>query len=84
MEELEAELRVYFDYARKLAGFQGQTLILHTRFDELVPAHHAERLHAAAREPKQLHIFDHGGHNDIFYRNQAAYMQLVEAFIGSL
>jgi fermentation-respiration switch protein FrsA (DUF1100 family) len=47
----------------------------------LVPVHHAEQLHAAAPEPKQLHIFDRGGHNDIFFRNQDVYMQLVEAFM---
>lgn len=83
-EDLEAELQTYFDYAQKLAAFQGQTLILHARLDELVPAHHADRLHAASRDPKQLHIFEHGGHNDIFYCNQAVYIQLVEAFVAGL
>ncbi len=41
-------------------------------------------LHAAAPEPKTLHIFDQGGHNDIFYWNRAAYMRLVEAFLADL
>lgn len=81
MAEIEAELTTYFDYTRKLRAFQGRTLLLHTRFDELVPVHHAEQLHAATPEPKQLHIFDRGGHNDIFFRNQDVYMQLVEAFM---
>jgi len=81
MAEIEAELTTYFDYTRKLRAFQGRTLLLHTRFGELVPVHHAEQLHAAAPEPKQLHIFDRGGHNDIFFRNQDVYMQLVEAFM---
>lgn len=81
MAEIEAELTTYFDYTRKLRAFQGRTLLLHTRFDELVPVHHAEQLHAAVPEPKQLHIFDRGGHNDIFFRNQDVYMQLVEAFM---
>ncbi len=75
------ELHTHFDYTRKLGSFQGQTLILHARHDELLPARHAEMLHAAAPEPKQLKIFDRGGHNDIFYRNQAEYMQLVEEFL---
>ncbi|HEV8715256.1 MAG TPA: alpha/beta hydrolase, partial [Candidatus Binatia bacterium] len=61
------ELRKYFDYAQKLGGFQGQTLVMHTRFDELIDAHQAEMLYTAAREPKQLKIFDRGGHNDIFF-----------------
>ena len=76
------ELHKYFDYVRKLGSFQGQTLILHARHDELLPARHAEMLYAAAREPKQLKIFDRGGHNDIFYRNRKEYMQLVETFLG--
>jgi pimeloyl-ACP methyl ester carboxylesterase len=82
-EALISELKIHFDYARKLRAFQGRTLILHTRHDELVPVHHAERLHAAAPRPKQLEIFERGGHNDIFMRNRDAYMALVEAFVAS-
>jgi len=81
-EAVASELQTHFDYARKLGAFQGRTLIMHTRHDELVPAHHAERLHAAAPEPKQLRIFERGGHNDIFMWNRDAYMALVEAFIA--
>lgn len=78
------ELQHHFDYATKLGGFQGQTLVLHTRHDALVHVRHAEMLYAAAPEPKTLHIFDQGGHNDIFYWNRQAYMQLVENFLAAL
>lgn len=78
------ELRKHFDYVQKLGSFQGQTLILHARHDELLPARHAEMLHAAAPKPNQLKIFDRGGHNDIFYRNQVEYMQLVEDFLRGI
>jgi uncharacterized protein len=78
------ELRKYFDYARKLRAFQGQTLILHARHDELVPAGHGELLFAAAPEPKRIKIFDRGGHNDIFHRNREEYMQLVEGFLETI
>ena len=81
---LLAELKRHFDYAQKLAAFQGRTLVLHTRFDELISARHADMLYAAAREPKQLHIFERGGHNDIFYRNRDTYMQLVEAILAAV
>src|SRR2546421_437396 len=64
------ELQRHFDYATKLGGFQGRTLVLHTRYDELVNVRQAEMLYAAAPEPKTLHIFDQGGHNDIFYWNR--------------
>ncbi len=80
-EAVVDELRKYFDYAEKLGSFQRQTLILHARHDELLPAHHAEMLYTVAPDPKQLKIFDRGGHNDIFYRNQVEYMQLVEEFL---
>jgi uncharacterized protein len=77
------ELQRHFDYATKLRSLQGRTLVLHTRHDELVHVRHAELLYAAAPEPKTLHLFDQGGHNDIFYRNRQAYMQLVETFLGA-
>lgn len=83
-DQLTEMLKQYFDYAQKLQAFQGKTLILHTQFDELVPVRHAEALYAAASEPKQLHIFKRGGHNDIFYYNREAYMRLVETFVASI
>jgi pimeloyl-ACP methyl ester carboxylesterase len=78
------ELRHYFDYTKKLGGFQGRTLIMHTRHDELVDVHQAERLYAVAPEPKRLQIFEQGGHNDILFWNRDAYMQLVEAFLAAI
>ena len=53
-------------------------------FDELVNVQHAELLYAAAPEPKQLQLFEQGGHNDIFYWNRETYMQLVEAFLAAV
>ena len=82
--EVIAALRQHFDYAEKLKSFQGRTLILHTRHDELVPVRHAEALYAAAPDPKQLHIFECGSHNDILFRNHAEYMQIVETFMTAL
>jgi pimeloyl-ACP methyl ester carboxylesterase len=81
--EIVIELRKHFDYAAKLRGFHGKTLILHTRHDDLVPVSHAEMLYAAAPEPKHLKIFDHGGHNDIFAVNENDYMKLIEEFLSS-
>ena len=77
-------LRTTFNYSQKLGAFNGKTLVLHARFDELVGAEQAEMLYAAAPEPKQLKIFDHGGHNDIFFRNRIEYMQLVEDFVAGV
>lgn len=83
-DQLIAVLKQHFDYAQKLHAFQGKSLILHTLHDELVPVRHAEALYAAASEPKQLQIFERGGHNDIFYYNRDAYMRRVETFVASV
>ncbi|NOU30540.1 MAG: alpha/beta hydrolase [Polyangiaceae bacterium] len=83
-EELDAELARYFDPVGSLAAFRGHTLVLHTRHDTIVAAHHAESSHAAAREPKKLVLFDDGGHNDIFWRNREAYMAAVAELLRSL
>ena len=82
--EVVHDLKDYFDYAAKLQGFQGRTLILHTRHDELIDVRHAEMLYAAAPEPKTLHIFEQGGHNDIFFWNRQVYMRLVEEFLAAI
>ncbi|MGE3540126.1 MAG: alpha/beta hydrolase [Candidatus Tectimicrobiota bacterium] len=83
-QAITEELQRHFDYASKLAVFQGRSLILHTQHDELVPVSHAEKLYAAAPEPKTLHIFAQGGHNDIFYWNRQEYMRLVETFLSAV
>jgi hypothetical protein len=82
--ELDAELARRFDHGAALAGFGGRTLVLHTRHDEIVDCSHGLRLHAAAREPRTLCLFDDGGHNDIFARNQRAYVAAVAALIRAV
>ena len=79
-----AELQRYFNFEEKLRAFQGQTLILHARHDDLLPVRHAELLFNAAPEPKQLKIFENGGHNDIFAINQNEYMRLVGDFLARI
>lgn len=82
--EFAAELKRYFDYEKKLRAFQGQTLILHAEHDDLLPARHARLLFDAAPEPKQLRVFERGGHNDIFALNQAEYIRLVTSFLAKV
>jgi fermentation-respiration switch protein FrsA (DUF1100 family) len=82
--EIVSELGKYFDYAAKLRGFHGKTMILHARRDDMVPVSHAELLYAAAPEPKRLKIFERGGHNDILAVNEDVYMKLVEEFLSGM
>jgi fermentation-respiration switch protein FrsA (DUF1100 family) len=57
---------------------------MYTRCEELIDVHQAELLYTAAREPKQLKIFDHGGHNDIFFHNRTEYLRLVTALLAAV
>jgi fermentation-respiration switch protein FrsA (DUF1100 family) len=56
-------------------------LILHSPDDEIVPFELAERLHAAAPEPKQL-VRLRGGHNDNFIVAANTYRAALAAFLA--
>ncbi len=79
---LEAAVDRALDQRRKIAAFQGRTLIMHARGDDLVPVSHAERLYAWANQPKQLLILPHGDHNSILAANADAYFAAVGEFIA--
>lgn len=51
--------------AARLGSLDVPVLIMHGDRDELLPLPHAERLYAAAREPKQLVVVPGAGHNDV-------------------
>ncbi|MCU0293451.1 MAG: alpha/beta hydrolase [Thermoanaerobaculaceae bacterium] len=61
-----ALVRTRMESARKLPGVRCPVLIVHSRDDEIVPFAHAERLLAAAPEPRQLLAIEGAGHNDTF------------------
>jgi fermentation-respiration switch protein FrsA (DUF1100 family) len=50
---------------RRVRELRAPLLILHGDRDEIVPPFHAEALFEAAPDPKQLHIFEGVGHNDL-------------------
>ncbi len=83
-ELLLKEGAIYFNHEQKIKTFQGQTLIMHTRFDSLVSSSNANNLFTWANEPKKLKLFFEGDHNDIMYVNEKEYFELLDAFIGSL
>ncbi len=72
------------NHRAKLGGYHGPTLVMHARGDTLVDVSHAERNHAWAAGPKQLAIFERGGHNDIISVNAAAYFETIGAFCAGL
>jgi pimeloyl-ACP methyl ester carboxylesterase len=82
-EKLGSEVERLFNQQQKLAAFMGQTLLMHTRNDDLVEVSHAERLHAWANGPKELVIFERGEHNNIMEVNMDSYFAHLERFIAA-
>ncbi|MEU4601156.1 alpha/beta hydrolase [Nocardia sp. NPDC023988] len=50
---------------RRISALRAPVLMMHGEHDELLPLRHAERLYAAANEPKQLIVVPGAGHNDV-------------------
>lgn len=83
MEQLRAEVSEHFDQERKLRGYGGQTLLLHTLHDGLVEATHARRNAAACRNGK-LVLFERGNHNTILSDNAPAYFRELTELLRSV
>jgi pimeloyl-ACP methyl ester carboxylesterase len=81
LEAIRAEVQRDLDHEKKLAAYPGPILIMHTRHDGLLDVSHPERLHAWAKGPKRIEIFEAGDHNSILYVNYAEYFRLVEEFV---
>ena len=84
MAELELEVDRCLDHRRKLAGYPGPVLVLHTAHDGLVDVSHGQRLHEWAQGRKTFRIFPRGNHNDIMFVNAREYFTLLGEFIASL
>jgi len=69
-----------FDNVEKVRSLELPYLLLHSREDELVPFDQAERLFAAAREPK-FFVETSGGHNESGLRQPASALDQVRSFL---
>ncbi|SFV52690.1 hypothetical protein MNB_SV-12-31 [hydrothermal vent metagenome] len=83
-ELLFKEGEIYFNHEKKIKTFQGETLIMHSRFDSLVSSVNAKNLFSWANEPKKLKLFFEGDHNDILSENEEEYFKLLDEFISRL
>lgn len=63
---LEKLMNNKFDNAEKIKSVQSPMLFLIAAQDRIVPARFAENLAAAAREPKQIHIFKDANHINLY------------------
>jgi len=84
LAKFDAVVDAHLNQQRKMAAYPGPVLIMHTRNDGLVSAHHAEKLHDWAPGRKELKIFPHGDHNDIMFVNTREYFSTLERFIATL
>ncbi|MGW4636548.1 alpha/beta hydrolase [Nocardia sp. NPDC004415] len=62
---------------RRIATLRVPILMMHGDRDELLPLRHAERLYAAAAEPKQLIVVPGAGHNDVIDTLGARWPKLI-------
>lgn len=70
----DAELDADFDHRAKLQRSRGPVLVLHCRFDSLVPAWNSEQLASwAGARLLQLALFEAGDHNSIQLLNAESY-----------
>jgi fermentation-respiration switch protein FrsA (DUF1100 family) len=76
-------VRNKYDTLNKIGHINAPLLILHSRDDEFFSMRHAERLLAAAREPKQL-VELRGGHNDAFAVSAQTYRDALRKFFDGL
>lgn len=79
-----AAMEERLDQQRKIGGFKGRTLILHTRFDGLIDVSHALRLKRWATGDATLRLFDAGDHNSILWENTDEYLTAVADFLASV
>jgi fermentation-respiration switch protein FrsA (DUF1100 family) len=72
--------RIHYPNRQRIARLRAPLLIAHAAADEVIPFHHAERLHAAAPSGTRL-LRMRGGHNDAFLVSGPAYIEALSAFI---
>ena len=75
--------RTKYDSLGKIGRINAPLLIFHSRDDEYFPIRHAQRLFAAAREPKRL-VELHGRHNDAFFTSTDTCRDALKGFLGGL
>jgi len=80
-DRLKAEIGRYFNIEQHLKQFKGKTLIMHTKDDRIISPDHALQNYEWANKPKDLVLFEEGGHSDIQYFNRVAYFKAIKTFM---
>ena len=77
-------LRTKYESLRKIPELHVPLLILHGDRDEVVPLEQAQRLYAAANEPKRLYVIRGAHHNDTYVIGGSAYFDVWARFLTAL
>jgi len=77
-------LRHKYDNLSKVPRIACPKLFIHGREDEMIPFEMAERMHAAAAEPKRAAWFDRGDHNGLIDGNGKAYFDALRRFLDDV
>jgi hypothetical protein len=75
-------MRHRYDNLAKIPKAACPKLIVHSRDDEMIPFAMAERLFAAAGEPREAAWFSGAGHNDLWITHRKEYLERLRAFLG--
>lgn len=72
-----------FRNAEKIHSFNKPTLIIHARYDQLIPFEQGQRLfEASPSRTKRLLMIPQAGHNDLFYRGMEDYLDAIRWLVG--
>jgi fermentation-respiration switch protein FrsA (DUF1100 family) len=75
-------LKTRFDSLSKITRVSAPLLLVHGDRDQIVPVQMAERLFAAAAEPKRMHVIQGGGHNDLVLLGSDEYFRALREFLA--
>jgi len=83
-KKLRTEVLKYFNIQKMLKAFKGNTLIMHSNEDRIIPVEHAKKLYSWANEPKLLKLFSEGEHNALHEFNKESYFRTIKMFMESI
>ena len=73
-------LRHRFDTESRLQRFTAPVLVVHGKYDEVIPFHHGEAIYGLLKGPKQF-LEIRGGHNDGYDISVEEYRETMEGFV---
>lgn len=73
-----------FESIEKIKDVRSPVLVIHGTNDWTIPSYHGQKLFESANDPKYMLRVEGAGHNDLFYRDEAGYLDAISTFANSL